>query len=88
MWGGAVKKGYSGYRNEYSNSMVIAPVNAQTKFLRAYAYTPRKKLTNLIRLAKGETPISNSSCKEGMIMLRYYDEVFLSENEILSAKDS
>ena len=45
-------------------------------------------ISNLIRLAKGEIPISNSSFKEGMIMLRYYDEVFLRENEILSAKDS
>lgn len=40
-------------------------------------------ISNLIKLAKGDTPEPDISFKEGLTMTRFYDEVFLNKDEIL-----
>lgn len=39
-------------------------------------------LPNLIKLIKGEKPTRSKGFKEGLIMLRYYSEIFLLEHEV------
>ena len=38
---------------------------------------------NLIRIARGETPVPSNGFKQGLTMLRYYSEVFITEDEQL-----
>lgn len=45
-------------------------------------------ITNLIKLAKKQNPSPKMKFKEGLVMLRYYNEVFIDKNKILSAFDS
>lgn len=47
---GYTKAGYSGYRNEFSNTTVNAPITEQTKLLRKLAYIDGKKtIKNIIK---------------------------------------
>ena len=39
---------------------------------------------NLIRIVKGEKPVSSKGFREGLIMLRYYSEVYIPDNKIIS----
>lgn len=45
-------------------------------------------VTNLIKMAKKQDPSSKMNFKEGLIMLRYYSEIFVDKNKILSRFDS
>lgn len=38
-------------------------------------------IPNLVRMIKGETPTPSNGFREGLIMLRYYSEVFITKNE-------
>jgi carbamoyl-phosphate synthase large subunit len=40
-------------------------------------------VSNIIRMAKGEKPIPSSGFKEGIVMLRYYSEVFVLKDNLL-----
>lgn len=39
-------------------------------------------VSNLIRMAKGENPIPSNSFQKGLVMLRYYGELFLAQDEL------
>ena len=39
-------------------------------------------ISNLMKIIRGETPEPSSGFKEGLVMLRYYSEVFITEREI------
>ena len=54
-FGGIVKKGYSGFRKEYSNICFHGPITEQTKLLREKIYAPSKQIDFL---AEKMTPIS------------------------------
>ena len=45
-------------------------------------------IRNLIRVAKKQEPSSKMKFKEDLVMLRYYNEVFIDKNKILSTFDS
>jgi len=40
-------------------------------------------VANLIRITKRETPVPSDHFTKGLVMLRYYDEVFLTQDELL-----
>jgi len=44
-------------------------------------------ITNIIRIAKHKKPIKSKGFISGLYMLRYYDEVFLDENKIISLRE-
>ena len=44
-------------------------------------------IPNLIKIAKGEAPTVNTEFKENLTMLRYYNELFCEENDIIHFKD-
>lgn len=45
-------------------------------------------ISNLIKVAKKQDPSPKMNFKKGLIMLRYYNEVFVDKNKILSRFDS
>ena len=44
-------------------------------------------ITNIIRIAKHKKPIKSEGFVSGLYMLRYYDEVFLDENKMISLRE-
>tara|TARA_B110001454_G_scaffold169070_1_gene159338 strand:- start:2475 stop:3443 length:969 start_codon:yes stop_codon:yes gene_type:complete len=51
-------------------------------------YACKSIIKNLIKIAKKEKPISDFEVKDGLTMLRYYNEVFLEENDILTQNEN
>lgn len=45
-------------------------------------------IANLIKIVKGETPMPSNGFKEGLTMLRYYSEVFITQDEKVGALSS
>jgi carbamoyl-phosphate synthase large subunit len=43
-------------------------------------------ITNIIRIAKGEKPIKSKGFLTGLLMLRYYEEIFLNEKSVISSR--
>lgn len=69
-FGGKIKKGYSGFRKEFSNFVSYNPITEQTKFLRQKLYNSQKDISFLLDKL---TPLS--------IAFWYMDDGSLHSNE-------
>lgn len=47
--GGVIKRGYSGFRDEFSNHILHVPVNEQFKYFRKLLYIPKKNITPILK---------------------------------------
>lgn len=44
-------------------------------------------IENLIRIVKGEKPIPSKGFREGLIMLRYYSEIYILNDQVISGRN-